>query len=186
MTRLQCLPGTLLTLALSLALAASTAVAQGASGRVAGRIVEANSGTGITGAQIIVAGTTIGTQSGIDGRYIITGVPSGNVDLSIRRIGFQPKTITGIMVPDGDGVELNVTLAAATIQLDAVTVSAEAERGSVAAALDEQRNSTNIITSITAEQISRSPDSDAAAAVQRVSGVSVQDGKYVTVRGLSE
>ncbi|HLV27204.1 MAG TPA: TonB-dependent receptor, partial [Gemmatimonadales bacterium] len=46
--------------------------------------------------------------------------------------------------------------------------------------------STNIITSITAEQISRSPDSDAAAAVQRVSGVSVQDGKYVTVRGLSE
>src|SRR5690606_14400499 len=56
----------------------------------------------------------------------------------------------------------------------------------VAAALDEQRNSTNIITSITAEQISRSPDSDAAAAVQRVSGVSVQDGKYVTVRGLSE
>ena len=34
--------------------------------------------------------------------------------------------------------------------------------------------------------MTRSPDSDAAQAVQRVSGVTVQDGKYVTVRGLGE
>ncbi len=187
MTRLQCLPRTLLVLALSLAASAAPALAQGnASGRIAGRIVEANTGAGITGAQVIVAGTTIGTQAGLDGRYSISGVPAGTVDVTVRRIGYQPKTITGVTVPAGDGIELNITLSAATIQLDAVTVSAEAERGSVAAALDEQRNSSNIITSITREQISRSPDSDAAAAVQRVSGVSVQDGKYVTVRGLSE
>ena len=39
---------------------------------------------------------------------------------------------------------------------------------------------------MTAEQISKSPDSDAAQAVQRVSGVTVQDGRYVFVRGLGE
>ena len=53
-------------------------------------------------------------------------------------------------------------------------------------ALDEQRNATNIVSSVTAEQIARSPDSDAGQAVQRVSGVSVQDGRYVFVRGLGE
>ena len=42
------------------------------------------------------------------------------------------------------------------------------------------------MNSVTAEQISRSPDGDAAQAVKRVSGVTVQDGKYVFVRGLGE
>ena len=50
----------------------------------------------------------------------------------------------------------------------------------------EQRNATGIVNSVTTEQIERSPDSDAAQAVQRVSGVTVQDGKYVFVRGLGE
>ena len=65
-------------------------------------------------------------------------------------------------------------------------MTAEAERGTVNRALDEQRNATNIVSSVTAEQIARSPDSDAGQAVQRVSGVSVQDGRYVFVRGLGE
>ena len=43
-----------------------------------------------------------------------------------------------------------------------------------------------MVNAVTAEEISRSPDGDAAQAVQRVSGVTVQDGKYVFVRGLGE
>ena len=42
-----------------------------------------------------------------------------------------------------------------------------------------------MVNSVTAEQM-RGPDGDAAQAVQRVSGVTVQDGKYVFVRGLGE
>ena len=42
------------------------------------------------------------------------------------------------------------------------------------------------MNSVTAEQIAKSPDNNAAQAVQRVSGVTVQDGKYVFVRGLGE
>ncbi len=53
-------------------------------------------------------------------------------------------------------------------------------------ALDEQRTSTGVVNAITAEQIARSPDGDAAQAMQRVSGVTVQDGKFVFVRGLGE
>ncbi|MDQ3222035.1 MAG: TonB-dependent receptor, partial [Gemmatimonadota bacterium] len=77
-------------------------------------------------------------------------------------------------------------LTASAVQLAEISVSAEAERGTVNRALDEQRNATNIVSSVSAEQIARSPDSDAGQAVQRVSGVTVQDGKYVFVRGLGE
>ena len=72
------------------------------------------------------------------------------------------------------------------MQLSAVTVSAAAERGSVSEALDQQRISVGVVSSVTAEQIQKSPDGNAAQTVQRISGVSVQDGKYVFVRGLGE
>src|SRR5690606_5125352 len=51
---------------------------------------------------------------------------------------------------------------------------------------DEQRTAVGVVNAVTSEQISRSPDGDAAQAVQRVSGVTVRDGKYVFVRGLGE
>src|SRR5690606_25701971 len=67
-----------------------------------------------------------------------------------------------------------------------LAVTAGDARGTVARALELQRNAASIASAVTAEQISRSPDGDAAAAVRRVSGVTVPDGKDVFVRGLGE
>ena len=46
-----------------------------------------------------------------------------------------------------------------------------------------QRKSPNLLDGITAENFKKIGDSDAAAAIKRVPGVSIQGGKYV-VRGL--
>ncbi len=135
---------------------------------------------------IQVVGTSIGALSGVDGRFTVTGVPAGTVTLLARRIGYGSKTITGIVVAAGQTVEQNIAMAPAALQLAALTVTATQERGSVSAALDRQRSAAAIINTVTSEQISKSPDGDAAAAVGRVSGVNVQDGKYVFVRGLGD
>jgi outer membrane receptor protein involved in Fe transport len=164
---------------------ASSAPAQ-ATGRITGRIVDAESGQGLTDVGIQVVGTTIGTQSGVDGRFSLPRVPAGTVTIQARRIGYAPKTITGIMLAANGVVEQNLSLSTASVQLTAQVVTASAERGTVNEALDRQRSAAGIVNSVTSEQIARSPDSDAAQAVQRVSGVTVQDGKYVFVRGLGE
>jgi len=83
-------------------------------------------------------------------------------------------------------VAQDVAIAAEVVQLAEISVSAAAERGTVNRALEEQRNAANIVSAVSAEQIDRSPDSDAGQAVQRVTGVTVQDGRYVIVRGLGE
>lgn len=155
-------------------------------GRIVGRVIDASNGSGLAAAGIQVVGTTIGTQSGVDGRFTIVGVPAGTVTITVRRIGYAPKTITGIFLEAGKTVEQDVSLSEATLQLSAQVVTAAVERGSVNEALDEQRNAVGIVSAVTQEQMSRSPDSDAAKAVQRVSGVTVQDGKSVFVRGLGE
>ncbi len=165
---------------------ALTAAQETPTGRIVGRVVDAKSGAGIQAAGVQIVGTTIGTQSGIDGRFTLLKVPAGTVTLQVRRIGYNAKTVTGLQLEAGGVLEQNVSLDGATVQLQATVVTAEKERGSVSAALDQQRNATQIVNAITSEQIAKSPDGDAAAAVQRVSGVTVQDGKYVFVRGLGE
>ena len=160
--------------------------AQQASGRIVGRVLDAATGQGLSDVGIQVVGTTLGTMSGVDGRFTLPSVPAGTVTIQFRRIGFTPKTVTGILLDAGKSLEQNVTLTTAAITLAAQTVTAAAERGSVSEALDAQRTASGIVNAITAEQISRSPDADAAQAVQRVSGVTVQDGRYVFVRGLGE
>lgn len=164
--------------------------AQAPTGRITGRVLDEKTGQGIADVAIQVVGAeprlSVGARSGVDGRFTMNGVRAGTVTLHARRLGFQPKTVTGILVNAGQVVQQDIVLAATTVTLAAVTVSAEKERGSVSQALDQQRNAAGVVNAITAEQISRSPDGDAAQAVQRVSGVTVQDGKYVFVRGLGE
>ncbi|MDP1889261.1 MAG: carboxypeptidase regulatory-like domain-containing protein, partial [Gemmatimonadaceae bacterium] len=155
-------------------------------GRVVGRIIDAGTGQGLSDVAVQLVGTKAGTMSGVDGRFAISGVPAGTVTLFARRIGYQPKTITGLFIDAGKTLEQSISLSTATLQLGAVTVSASAERGSVSEALDQQRISIGVVSSVTAEQIQKSPDGNAAQTVQRISGVSVQDGKYVFVRGLGE
>lgn len=175
--------------AAALLLGTTTVMAQStpATGRIVGRVIDASTGQGITDAGVSIVGTTMGTTSGVDGRFSIPGIPAGTVTIQVRRIGFAPKVVTGLLLAAGQTLEQSITLSsAAAAKLAAQVVTASAERGTVNEALDQQRTAVGVVNAITAEQIAKSPDGDAAQAVQRVSGVTVQDNKNVFVRGLGE
>ncbi len=178
----------LVRLGLLLSLCVTWAVelsAQG-TGRIVGRVVEGQQGAPVAGATVEVDGTSRTTVTALDGRYAIEDVAAGAVSIRVRMIGFGPKVVTGVVVPENRAVAQDIALAAEVVQLAEISVSAAAERGTVNRALEEQRNAANIVSAVSSEQIARSPDSDAGQAVQRVSGVTVQDGRYVIVRGLGE
>lgn len=77
-------------------------------GRLVGRIIDASSGAGLSDAGVQVVGTTLGTMSGVDGRFTIGNVPAGTVTIQVRRIGYAPKTITGLYLEGGRTLEQNV------------------------------------------------------------------------------
>ncbi|HEX6306991.1 MAG TPA: TonB-dependent receptor [Longimicrobiales bacterium] len=155
-------------------------------GRIVGRVIDAQTGAGLSNVTVDVVDAGVATLTGVDGRYVLGGVSPGAAAVRARSIGYGEKTVTSVVVRPGVTVEQNIALESAAVELSAIEVTAAAERGSVARALDTQRNAAGIVNAITSEQIARSPDGDAAAALQRVSGVTVQDGRYVFVRGLGE
>src|SRR5690554_2954125 len=70
--------------------------------------------------------------------------------------------------------------------IEEVVTTATRLQGSAAAVVDERKNQAFVADIIGSEQLSRSGDSDAAAALRRVTGLTLIDGKYVYVRGLGE
>jgi outer membrane receptor protein involved in Fe transport len=155
-------------------------------GRMVGRVVDKDAGQPLVGALVVVVGTTLSTTTRVDGRYQLNDVPAGTVTLRAAAIGFAAKSVTDVVVTAGEATTQDISLLPQAMQLEELSVTAVAEQGSVNSALDEQQQSVGIVNALSAEQISRSPDGDAAAALQRMSGATVQDGKYLNMRGLGD
>lgn len=164
--------------------AASSQQAPPSGGRILGRVTDAATERGVAAVAVHVVGTSRGTISGADGRFVIDNVPAGSATLQATSLGYTTRAIP-IEVRAGAVTEQDIALQMEAVAVAGLEVSA-AQRGSVERALQQQREAVGLVNTATAEQITRSPDSDAAQAVQRMSGATVQDGKFVVVRGLGE
>ncbi len=176
----------LLACGIVLVLLSPSLSAQGVEGRIMGRIVDRESGEPLPGTQVQLEGGQRAVMAGVDGRFQFDRVPGGVVTLRVSMIGYAPQLVSEVQVDAGTTARVDISLVRAAIELAGLEVSAQQERGSSVALISEQRTSSGVVNAISAEQIARSPDGDAAAAMQRVSGVTVQEGRYVFVRGLGE
>lgn len=173
------------SVALAFLLVATPGAVSAQAGSIVGRIVNAQNAEPLVSAQVFVPGGS-GTLSDVDGRYILRGLPAGAYDVQVQVIGFAAKTVTGVEVVAGSSTALDITMEPSAIALEGITVSASAERGSTTSLLTARARAAVVQDAIGADQISRSPDGDAAEALKRVPGLSVVDGKFAFVRGLGE
>ncbi|KPJ95439.1 MAG: hypothetical protein AMS18_02910 [Gemmatimonas sp. SG8_17] len=157
-----------------------------AAGRISGRVVGTANGQPVAQAQVSVQGMLLGTTSDLDGRYLLTDVPAGSVEINVRKIGFAPKTIINVGVEGGETTELDVSLENVVVALETVTVTASAERGTTRAMLDKRRTSDAVLDAMGSFEIKQIPASDAADVAKRMSGVTVSEGRFVYVRGLGD
>jgi TonB-dependent receptor len=70
--------------------------------------------------------------------------------------------------------------------IEEVVVKVSRLKGTASAVIEERKNQAFVADILGAEQIARTGDSDAAAALQRVTGLTLVDGKFIYVRGLGE
>jgi len=151
-----------------------------------GRIVDETTAQPLSGVQVYVEGTRLGTITDINGRYLILNVASGTHEVVAEMIGFGRKTVTGVVVEGDATISLDISLAPRAIEMEAITVSAEREQGSTAFLLDQRAGSVSLMDAVGEAEIRKAPDSDAADVAKRMTGVTVSSGKYVFIRGLGE
>lgn len=155
-------------------------------GRIIGRVLEAQSAKPVVGAQVFIEAAGIGVLTDLNGRYVLNQVPVGTVDVSVSSLGYGAKTVTGVTVTANQITSLDITVEESALEIEGITIDAEREQGSQAFLLDQRRTATSMVEAVGAAEISRRPDGDAAEVAKRLTGVTVSEGKYVFVRGLGE
>lgn len=163
---------------------AATIFAQ--SGKIAGIVVDAETGEAAIGCNIIVEGTAIGAAAGIDGTYLISSVPIGTYNLVFSSIGYTKKTVTGVVVKADEVTKIYLTIETESFQTEEVVITAKAVQNTEASLLSKRQKSANVSDVISSDQFKKTGSSNAADAVKQVVGASVVDGKYVFVRGLGD
>jgi hypothetical protein len=174
-----------LTLA-CLALSAAGLDAQVPAGKVTGRVLDAINASPLPGVTVDVVGTTQTTHTDMDGRYSLS-LPVGKHQIKVVLSGFAERLVT-VDVTQATAPDVDVTLALAGFseQVSVVGQMTEATTSSAATQLLERRRATTINDNMGSQEMKVNADSNAAAALQRVTGLSVVDNSYVFVRGLGE
>lgn len=141
-----------------------------------------------------LAGVTItatgagSTTTNIDGNFSLTLENGKKYSLTISAVGYATKSVNDVEVGTGQSNELNIVMAVAARDLGAVTVTSRsnARRESVNSLIQFQKNTNTVAQVVSAEFIRRSPDKSTGEVLKRVPGTSIQDGKYLIVRGLAD
>jgi hypothetical protein len=154
-------------------------------GHIRGKISDGETGEGLFGATILKQGTSTGISSDFEGNYSLALEP-GVHTIVISYISYQAQTIENVTVKGGEVTTLDVVLRPDVAQLGEVVVTAEAMRDSELGLMTFQRKSANVLDGASYQTFRKTGDRDLASAIRRVTGVSIQSGKFVYVRGLGD
>src|SRR6266480_3371544 len=91
-------------------------------GSVAGQVTDKSSQQPVSGAQVVVIGTSLQSRTSREGRYAITRVPAGRYDVQVRLIGYATAT-QQVTVGAGEAATLDISLSPAAVPLDVVVVT---------------------------------------------------------------
>lgn len=152
--------------------------------QIKGVVIDQKSKETLIGAVVTVDGTNVKAITNIDGNFQIDGLDKEKkYTLYINYVGYKTQKIDGVQAKDADQV---IALQPDEQQLKEVTVTAVERRNTDAAMIQVAKNSPVIVSNVSAQEISRTQDTNAGEVIRRVPGVSLIDDKFVMVRGLSQ
>src|SRR5690606_18224114 len=167
-----------------LMLTSVVAIAQ--KGTIRGTVIADSNGETLIGVNILIKGTDSGTITDLDGQFTLQ-LDEGLYDLQISYITYETTTIESVKVEEGEVTILdNIRMISSDLLLGEVVITAEAVRKSEVALLSMKKRSASLMDGISAAKMSLTGDATAIEAAKRVTGVSIEDGKYIYVRGLGD
>ncbi len=154
-------------------------------GSIKGTVNDAEKNIPLSGVIVSLTGTDKGIVTDLDGKYEISGIPAGNYEIVFSFVTYvtfkQNVTFT-----DGQEIIMNRSLMPENTELKDLTVKAGKITNTENSVITEIKNSNTIVSGISAAQISKTLDRNAADVVKRIPGVTIQDDRFIVIRGLPD
>ncbi|MFP4547825.1 MAG: TonB-dependent receptor domain-containing protein [Fidelibacterota bacterium] len=156
-----------------------------AASAITGKITDSQNGDPLPGANVTVEGINIGSASGIDGTYTLYNIPAGINTVVFRYIGYKEKRVDVEVAKDETKViDVEMDVLALEGQEVIVTGQAAGQRS----AINQQVSAKTVKNIVSSQQIQELPEANAAEAVGRLPGVSLErsggEGTKVMIRGM--
>lgn len=155
---------------------------------ISGNIVDEGSNLPMTGAKIILEGTSYRAVAGLDGSFVIKKVEKGIYTMVVDYMEYESHRQE---ISVTENASFLVALLPESTELETVDIIATRSQDSEASARASEKDAMNVINVISSKEIEVSPDITVANVVQRVSGVSLErnnngDGQNAIVRGMDK
>ena len=155
-------------------------------GQVTGKITDSKTGKPISGASIMIDSDLKGVITDMDGRYVTIIKASVNHVFTVSSIGYKTKEISEVAVLPDEVLNLDILLENAAKTEEEIVIRTTRRQETTAALIAFQKNTSIVAQVVSAESIKRSPDKNTSEILKRVPGISIQEGKYVIIRGLND
>jgi len=155
-------------------------------GRLNGKVISTETKKGIQNARIFVKGTNIDARTDENGKFSIVIPADTKLSISIVHSEYSAQTINDIKVKKSAIINSKIELTPASLELEEFIVLAPKVSGSMTAIIAEEKESSSISNILSSEEMGKKGDSSAAAALKRVTGVTLIGGKSIYVRGLGD
>ncbi|RKY98422.1 MAG: hypothetical protein DRQ10_07435, partial [Candidatus Hydrothermota bacterium] len=149
----------------------ATTLMAGTTGKIAGRVIDADTKEGLPGANVVIEGTKIGTATDLDGYFVILNVPPGTYNVKASMLGYQPVVIKGVRVEADRTTEVNFKLKQTAIVQKEVVV--------VAKAPVIKKDLTASVNIVKGEDIQTLPIADVSQVVTQQAGVIERGGLHI-------
>jgi TonB-dependent receptor len=143
----------------------------------------------LVGAYVTIEGGSVTTLStDIEGKFYTKLEGGKKYIFKVTNIGYEAKQIADIVAnPNQENILEIVLQESAKSNLQSITLTSSSRRQeNTSALLSFQRNNISLSSGLAADFIRRTPDKNTGEVLKRVSGTSIQDNKFVVVRGLSD
>ncbi len=140
----------------------------------------------VAGATINVTGLNRSFSADVEGRFSITLEAGKKYTFTVSAVGFKTKEVDEVEVKIGEEEPLTIVMEVAAKEGTEIIIRSTAKKENTAGLLNFQKNNTSLSSGLSADFIRRTPDKNTGEVLKRVSGASIQDNKFVIVRGLSD
>jgi len=153
-------------------------------GTIKGTVIDAKDASNLTGVIVILEKQNKTTVTDANGVFEFKDIPNGSYKLTVRYISYKAQTLN-VTVSDNMASVL-VKLVGEGNELKGVVLKSSKITHTEMAVISEVKKNSVTVSAVGAAQISKSMDRNAADVVKRIPGVTVQDDKFIMVRGLMD
>ncbi len=160
-------------------------LSHGQNGTIYGKITDQANQTPLETATVLVQGINKGALADANGVFLVE-VPAGTYTLVVKLTEYKDLVLPGVVVTAGGKTEVNGQMEVFGSTVETVKIISTVQKSSTVGVMSFRKLDDGMVVGVSAMDIARSPDRNTGQVLRRISGASIQDNKFVLIRGLSD